>query len=179
MPCLQWLSITLQFVGALVTVGGLTWAWLRATRFRERSWPRIVDALRQVYYRVRGAPVVTGTSHVTLQPMSTAMGMRGLAPRVRLRDGSVEQRLNVLEQVVDRLIDEDIPPILWDVDELRDGVEVARALAKSEAANSIAEARHAIADLQKNLDRTQTLDLRWAIGGLVVSAVGTFLQYWI
>jgi hypothetical protein len=177
--CVQWWSTTLQFVGAVVTAGGLAWAWLRASRFRERTWPRIVDALRRIYYKVRGAPVISGSMNTTLQPMGATMGLVGHAPRVRIRNGSVEERVKVLEQVVDRLIGEDIPPILRDVDDLKSGVEAARALAKTEAANALTKARNAIAELEGELDRTQTLDLRWAIGGLVISAIGTFLQYWI
>ena len=61
-------AITLQFVGALIASGGLACAYLRATRFRERTWPGIKDQLRRIRYKLRGGgPVITGTSSPTLQ----------------------------------------------------------------------------------------------------------------
>ena len=65
-----------------------------------------------------------------------------------------------------------------DINDLKSGVKEARSLAKSEAENALATAREGIADLHRDPDRTQTLDLRVAIGGLFISAIGTFLQYW-
>lgn len=43
----------------------------------------------------------------------------------------------------------------------------------------LSHTRAEIAELALHLDRTQALDLRWAIGGLFVSAIGTLLQYWV
>jgi hypothetical protein len=40
------------------------------------------------------------------------------------------------------------------------------------------DARAEIAKLALKLDQTQAVDIRWAIGGLFISAIGTALQYW-
>jgi hypothetical protein len=171
MFCVQWWSATLQFVGALVTAGGLAWAYFRATRFRERSWPRIEELLRRIYYRLRGTPVIAGSGNMTLQPMGAALGLRGLAPLVRIRNASVEERLKALEDGVDRLIGQDIPLIFKDIDDVKEGVARARSLAESDAADALIKAREDISGLRKELDHTQTLDLRVAIGGLFISAI--------
>jgi hypothetical protein len=84
----------------------------------------------------------------------------------------------VLEQRIKRLLDEDLPPILKDVDDLRAEVAAARSQAESEAEKAFSAARAEILELAAGLDRTQTLDLRWAVLGLFISAIGTFLQYW-
>lgn len=102
----------------------------------------------------------------------------GPAPFIRYRNPTPEEQFKALEDVIDRLIALDIPPIMKDINDLKSGVKEARSLAKSEAENALAKAREGIADLHRDLDRTQTLDLRVAIGGLFISAIGTFLQYW-
>jgi hypothetical protein len=176
---MDWWATTLQFVGTVIAAGGLLWAYARATRLRDEKWPRFRDRLLKLWYALgRKRSEITGTIGSTFRPTSANLGMRGFPPLVRIRSASPEERLNVLEERVKRLLDQDLPPILKDIDDLKAEVAAARSLAESEAEQALAAARTEIAALEADLDRTQTLDLRWAVLGLSISGIGTFLQYW-
>ena len=156
--------------------GGLLWAYARAARFREEKWPRILDQVRKLSYALRGGgPVITGTwKRRRLQPLEccsrVAEGAGTFSLVTRNLNASRTRVQRQLEDVIDRLIAQDIPPIMKDINDLKSGVKESRSLAKSEAENALAKAREGIADLHRDLDRTQTLDLRAAIGGLFISA---------
>lgn len=64
------------------------------------------------------------------------------------------------------------------IDEVRHEVKVARTLAESSASKALADIETKIEKLTAKLNKIQKLDLRPAIVGLALSAVGTFLSYW-
>jgi hypothetical protein len=176
----EWWATTLQFVGAVVASLGLLWAWVRAARFREEKLPRIRDQVRKLSYALgRRPPQITGNVQVTLQPLGANLGLEGFPPLVRIRNPTPEERFTALEDAVDRLIRQDIPPVLKDIKDLKSEIAATRSLAKSEADSVLDDVQERIADLRKDLDRTQTLDVRVAIAGLALSAAGTFLQYYV
>ena len=76
----------------------------------------------------RRRPEITGTGNMTVQPMAAALGLVGLAPLVRIRNATPEERLKVLEDFIDRLINQDIPPIMKDIRDLKNEVGAARCL---------------------------------------------------
>jgi hypothetical protein len=171
-------AATIQIVGTMITALGLTVAYARATRFRERAWQPTIDRLRRISYALfAGRPVITGTMGAALQPPTSSAGREGPAPFVRLRNASTEDRIKALEANIDRLIGEDLPSIIERVNDVKADVVAARSLAKSEAENALAKAREAIRDIASNVDRTQTLDLRWAILGLLITAGGMVLGW--
>jgi hypothetical protein len=175
---LQWWATTLQFVGALVAAGGLAWAYWRASRFAETKLPRIRDSIRKILYALGlKRPVITGTMGATLHPVTASLGLETFAPMVRVRKATVEERIKTLEEFVDRLLNQDLPPVLRDIRNLKAELSEVRNLAKVEAEAALTTARAEMAKLELAQDREQTLDLRWAILGLFISAIGTFLQY--
>lgn len=173
----RWAS-TVQIVGTMTTAIGLAVAYLRTTRFRERRWRPAVDRMRRIYYELRGGgPIVTGTAAMPLKPMSTSAGREGPAPFVRVRNASAEERIRALEAIIDRLIGEDIPSIIERIKDMKPEIDAARSLAKSESDKALTEAQKAIKGLARDVDRTQTLDLRWAILGLLITAGGMVLGW--
>lgn len=171
-------AATIQIFGTMVTALGLAIAYARASQFRQLTWQPTMDRLRRMYYTLRGAgPVITGIEASSLKPITTSGGREGPAPFVRVRNASAEDRITALEAIVDRLIGEDIP-LTWErIKNVKTEVDAARSLAKSEAENALAQAREAIRGLTRDVDRTQTLDLRWAILGLLITAGGMVLGW--
>lgn len=172
-------ATSLQFSGAIVAVGGLMWAYARATRFRDEKWPQIREVLLTIAFGLGRKPSEsTGTMNTTLTPMGVNLRLQTFAPIVTIREASLENRLKALEDRLKQLLDKELPPILKDVRKLKDQVAEARLLAESEAEKALSAARVEIDALAAKLDRTQTLDIRVAALGLFISAIGTFLQYW-
>ena len=64
------------------------------------------------------------------------------------------------------------------IGELAHEVKVARTLAESSASKALADIETKIEKLTAQLNKIHELDLRWAIGGLFISAIGTLLRYW-
>jgi transcription elongation GreA/GreB family factor len=60
---------------------------------------------------------------------------------------------------------------------VRKEVGQAREHASDLAAKTLAHIETQIQQLRSDLDRVQVLDLRWAIAGLGITAVGTVLSY--
>ncbi|MUM16359.1 hypothetical protein FZI91_03115 [Mycobacterium sp. CBMA271] len=176
---MAWWATTFQLVGTAIAVGGLLWAYARATRFWDEKWPHFRDRLLKLTYSLgQKRPEVTGTMNTTLKPMDGNLGLQGFAPIVRIRNASLADRLTALEDRLKRLLDQDLPPIQKGMSALKGEITDVRSLAKSEAESALAAARADVAALARDLDRTQTLDLRCAALGLFISGIGTFLQYW-
>ena len=140
----KWWATTLQFIGALIASGGLLLAYARAARFREEKWPRIQDRVRKISYALgRRRPVITGSGDMTLQPLQATLGLEGFPPFVRIRNPTPEERFKALEDVVNRLINQDIPPVLKDIKDLKAEVAAARSLAESAAEKALSECAQA------------------------------------
>jgi hypothetical protein len=173
---LQWWSTTLQFGGALIASLGLGWSYLRASGIWERRWPGIRAWLLRIF-RIGSGPQMVGA-------MGAGMGLIGFQAMGRVTYNldhtlSVEEQITQLEGFINRVIAQEITPIREDIVKLKDSVKEARSLAESKAEEVLIKTRAEIAALALRLDRTQTLDIRWAIVGLFISAIGTGLQYWM
>jgi hypothetical protein len=171
---LQWWSTTLQFGGALIASLGLGWSYLRASGIWERRWPSIRAWLWRIF-RIDSGPQVVGA-------MGAGMGVFGFHAMGRVtynldHTRSVEEQIAQLEGFINRVIVQEITPIREDIVKLKDSVKEARTLAESKAREVLIKTRAEIAALALRLDRTQALDIRWAIVGLFISAIGTSLQY--
>ncbi|SKN87746.1 Uncharacterised protein [Mycobacteroides abscessus subsp. bolletii] len=155
------------------------WTYLRATHFWEVKWPGVREVLLTIAFgQGRKRSEVTGTMNVTVRPVSASIGLEGFTPLVEVRHATPEERIKNLEERLNKLLNTDLPPVRRDVKKLKNEIEKVRSLAKSEAEKALADARAEIAKLAKDLDRTQTLDLRWAALGVFISGIGTALQYW-
>jgi septal ring factor EnvC (AmiA/AmiB activator) len=89
----------------------------------------------------------------------------------------VQEQLEQLAAAI-RNLESWFKPIRDDLHQLRQEIDRLRTLADSVAAQAIAHIEAKIRKLTADLREGQTLDLRWAIGGLLISAIGTFMQYW-
>jgi uncharacterized protein YdcH (DUF465 family) len=172
---LKWWSTTLQFGGALIASGGLGWSYLRVTRFWERKWPGIRAWLWRIFLHDSG-PVVVGAMGATL--VLVGFQASGKVTSNLDRSLTLEEQIAQLEGFINRVIDQEITPINNEIVKLKDAVKEARSLAETKADEALSRARAEIARLAWQLDQTQTIDIRWAIGGLFISAIGVFFQYW-
>ncbi|GAT04904.1 uncharacterized protein RMCFA_5015 [Mycolicibacterium fortuitum subsp. acetamidolyticum] len=174
---LKWWSTTLQFSGALIASVGLGWSYLRATRFWQRRWPGIRARMMRILF---GMP---RPQNIVVGPMGATMGLFGFHAVAKVgynldRAKSMEEQITQLEHFINRLMNEEIAPINNEIAKLKNGLKEARELAESKAQEVLTTTRAEIGRLAMQLDRTQAFDIRWAIVGLFIAAVGTFLQYW-
>ncbi|NOQ58287.1 hypothetical protein [Mycolicibacterium fortuitum] len=174
---LKWWSTTLQFGGALLASVGLGWSYFRATRFRELKWPKVKAIINRILW---GMP---RPQHIVLSPTAAALGVGTFTALVKVgysldRARPVEEQIAQLGHFINRLLTEEIAPINNEIATLNHGLNEARALVESKAEEVLNVMRAEMHRLSMQLDRTQAFDIRWAIGGLFISAVGTFLQYW-
>lgn len=170
----KWWSTTMQLVGTLVTGFGLLYAWARATRFWSRTWPRIERLLARLF---------EWPQHQVVRPGGAAMGLFGWEPSVFVGLGldrtlTVEDQLTQIERYINTNLAQEFKSVSVSLGRLRRELEQAKAQSEQAIAEAEAKAQKAIRDLESRLDATQALDLSWAIGGLFVTAAGTFLSYW-
>jgi hypothetical protein len=103
-------------------------------------------------------------------------------PTVLLGFGRLDRALPIdgqLEQlaVAIRNLESWFVPIRHDLHDLRREIESVRTMAQSSAAIALANIEDKVKKLTVELNANQTLDVRWAIVGLFISALGTGLQY--
>jgi hypothetical protein len=177
----DWWATTLQLLGAIVAFGGLLWAYIRARyglglwELLHLAWERILQWARRLLGK-RGRDVV-----IRPEPPTISFGMG--TPTVLLGFGHLDRNLPIegqLEQLADaiRNLESWFKPIRDDLHDLRHEIEDVRTLAESSAQQALAHIETKIKKLTAELNKSQTLDLRWAIGGLFITAVGTFVSYW-
>lgn len=176
----SWWATTLQFVGALVTFLGLLWAYVRARtglglwEMLDGGWSRAIRWWDWARGRKR---------HVIIRPAPMKMTLTMGTPRVTVvfarlqRDWPIEDQLEQLADAI-RNVQKRFKPIYADIGRLRQEIEELRSLAESSAQQTIQHIEHKVKKLNADLARGQRLDLKWAIGGLLISTVGTVLQYW-
>lgn len=148
-------ATTLQFLGALVASGGLLYAYRRATK------PRPVIVRPGTAYVFRFDSSAYGTSPFRLD-----------------RTASPEDQLVQLEDFINGVLFKRFTSMNGRIDKLRDELKVARTQSESSVQKALAEIETKIEKLTTELNKSQELDLRLAIGGLFMSAIGTFLSYW-
>jgi len=174
---IKWWATTTQLTGALMAFGGLSYAYLRATYgldiwgLLERWWAwwlRLWGKSTGFILTPTGALVGVGTLFADV-----VVGFR-LDRTLRVED----QLAQVEKYINEELLLLRFPAIDKEIRQLRRDLEEARKLAEAAARQALADAEAKIEQLAARLDRSQVLDLRWAAGGLLITAVGTFLSYW-
>lgn len=174
-----WWATSFQFVGAVVTFGGLLWAYIRARtglglwELFDRVWARTGRWLNRLLRRRRNVMIRVGPA-VAIAGMGT--------PTVEVGFGRLDYSLPIQEQLEQlanaiRNLESWFNPIRADQRKIRHEIDTVRTLAESSTEQAIAHIEAKVERLTADLNKGQTLDLRWAIGGLLISAIGTFLQY--
>lgn len=170
----EWWSTTVQFVGTVVTGGGLFYAWNRASRFWDRTWPSIKRQWGRLWGRSTGGgglqatatTVGTGTTHADV---FVGLNLDRALP--------VEQQLQQVQEYINTRLPEQTIELSRRILEVQRALSEARTESAAAVERATADARTAIDELERRLDATQALDLTWAIVGLAITAVGTFINY--
>jgi hypothetical protein len=169
----KWWATTLQLVGVIVAIGGLLYAYLRATQFWDRRFPPI----KAWWWRLWGVRKDV-TVHVDAATTIFAKATGDVELSYRFHTVTVDDRLDELVGFVNNLLLAKIVPVRNRVGELRHEIDLVRAVAESADKEVFADALAEIKSLTAQLDRQQVLDLRWAAGGLFITAIGLVLSYW-
>jgi hypothetical protein len=64
------------------------------------------------------------------------------------------------------------------LDEIKADIEQANSAATEKTNEAYNQAKAEIDKFRTELDRSQALDLRWAIFGLYIASIGVALSYW-
>lgn len=175
-----WWATTLQCVGALVTFGGLWWAYVRAKtglglwELVDHAWLWVVRR----WDRLRGRDVST-VVHVAGIEVAVAPGTPDVYVEFAQlqRQWPVEDQLGQLAEAVVRLQDR-LREARKELAQLAMAIEDLRQLSEFQAREAVTAVESKIEQFNAGLARGQQLDLKWAIAGLLISAAGTFVQYW-
>jgi hypothetical protein len=172
-----WATIV-QMLGAFVTFAGLGTAWLRAkynatvTALAKRLLRRVAEKLgfprNAVIYPVgiNSVAVVGGAASVFV-----TMSLD------HLKTLSPWDQIEHIARFTNNLAGETIPQLERSIGELRGKITEARTHAGNLAEETAARMQEQIDRLERELSTKQVLDLRWAIGGVLISLVGTALSY--
>ncbi len=165
-----WATIV-QLIGAIVTAIGLALAWLRA-KYRT-NFVGLLKLLREWIRRL-----ICGPGSVDVTTESAAMTMTG-GFAVVYKNYYINKNLTTKEnlQKLADLVNEYIPKVEKDLTALRIEITQVRAHASNLAAETLQHLQDQIAELRRDIDAKQVLDLRWAIVGLVIAAIGIALSY--
>jgi len=172
---IKWWATSMQLVGTLVTGFGLLYAWVRATGVWSRHWPRIKMWLAWWLF---GKPF-----DQSLYPAGIDATLKGGRPYpwVRLgldRTKPIKHQLEHIVQYINTELRRALKGIDTEIGRLRDQLEEMRIDSEVAEQQFRAHMQAQIDELAARLDRTQILDLSWAIGGLFITAIGIFLSYW-
>lgn len=156
---------------AVVTAFGLGFAWLRANR------TTFVGLLKLMWGQIRR--LICGPGPVVITPGSARRwNLTGGIPLV-YKTYNINKNLTTKEnlQKLADLVNEYIPKVEKDLTALRIEITQVRAHASNLAAETLQHLQDQIAELRRDIDAKQVLDLRWAIVGLVITAIGIALSY--
>lgn len=183
-PDQHWWATTLQLIGALVTLGGFSSAYVRARYGRTlweqlRVWARQFRGwLRKLWARLRRKridvnlyPPSAGATAGMGTPTVTVSGYLGVDPNAPLKR-QVERLVALVNQLSQQL-----DKLQTEVRRLDQRIDHVVANATKGLEDAIAQIRGEIEQLTARMDRYQVLDLRWAIGGLAITVVGMALGY--
>lgn len=183
-PDRHWWATTLQLVGATVTLGGFSSAYVRARYGRNlrqqlRVWARQFGGwLRRVWARLRRKgidvnvyPSSAGATAGMGTPTVTVSGYLGVDPNAPLKR-QVERLVALVNQ-----LSEQLDKLQTEVLQLDKRIDHVIASATKGLEDAIAQIRGEIEQLTARMDRYQVLDLRWAIAGLAITVIGIALIY--
>lgn len=172
-----WATIV-QMLGAFVTFAGLLVAWLRAKppvrliAFMKRLWQRIA--------RMLGVPRNAEVHPVGINSLSVVGGTPSVFVTMNLdhlKTLSPWEQIEHVARFANNLAAQTIPQLETHIVELRDKISDARAHAADLADQTATRMQQQIDRLERELSDKQSLDLKWAIGGLFISFAGTVLSY--
>ncbi len=169
----MWWSTTVQLVGTLLTFSGLLYAWERSRRFwSHRVWPRIRRLIVKPFTQTI---LVGGPARSTAKAYAPYV-LRGMA-RIQPTD-SVEEQLRKINEYIETDLPQWLDAAFDQIKTVSRDLRQARTESKTAALEAEDRARRAIRDLERRLDSTQATDLRVAIVGLLITAIGVFIGYW-
>ncbi|OKH70833.1 hypothetical protein EB72_24880 [Mycobacterium sp. SWH-M1] len=166
----QW-STTVQLVGTAMTFAGLLWAYARASNL----WARIKDRVRYLIHGPQGQVITPGAFH-----FEGAVGTPNVWAQLGFAPGlTVQEKFDRIEDFLNGYLRERVVAAEQAVVQLRDDLAAARTASEESANEALNHMRAELARLTEQANRTQVLDLRFAIFGLAVTGVGTCLSYWV
>lgn len=156
---------TVNLGGTLLTFAGLSYAYLRANSqiraWFQRMWARLTG--KPIIHRVDANSVVNIDSTATL---TLGFGFNDADDRTEQLLGFVNRLSAMISAAEERIHD------------LGKAVEHAKAEARSGDDQTRAEAEAALRQFSQDLNKSQVLDLRWAIAGVFFSTFGAVLSFW-
>lgn len=162
-----------ELVGALVTAVGLSYAYGRARhgeRFLAEFWRAAVDRImrrpRAATVHVSGAIGATGTFSADAYAV---FQLDRTAPR--------EDQLDQLADFC-RSTQTELATVRQQLTQHDRDISGARAHATEAAAQAHADAVAHLNGFESRLNSTASLDLRWAILGLIINSCGVALGFW-
>ena len=160
---MKYVAITVELVGTAVATVGLWNAYSRS-RYAIGLWQRLMHGW--LIWPKAG----TGTAAGMYGWRVTA---KGYAPFALDNTLQVEDQVAQLADYVRKLKSE-IAQLDHEVEQVRTqaSAAVSQALAKAKD-----DARDQIQSLGSRIDAAQVVDLRWASGGLAITAIGILLSY--
>ncbi|KAA0078801.1 hypothetical protein CIW52_29950 [Mycolicibacterium sp. P9-64] len=181
----HWWANTLQVIGSAVTAAGLFGAYVRSKH--QESLPEYARwrwTQFSAWVNERWARLLRRPRNVTVHAGAATAGVYGWAPTVVIghapftldKTKSFEERLAQVAERVNQLtakqpvIDRRIHALERDVTRIMSDLSAVRS-------EALAHIQSQINDLDKRLNMTQVLDLRWAIIGLLITVLGIALSY--
>jgi hypothetical protein len=183
-PDRHWWATTLQLVGATVAFGGFSNAYVRAA-YGESVWRQLLvwakqfrGLLRRMWARLVGKSIdvvinapPAGASAGMFAPTVTVSGRVLLNPSLPL-DEQIAQLVTFVNNLAERL-----PELAEEIGRLDGRIDKVSADAAKAAADALSHMKSGIDKLTGRIERSQVLDLRWAIAGLFITVVGIALSY--
>ncbi|MCV7092029.1 hypothetical protein [Mycobacterium interjectum] len=169
-----WATIV-QLVGTIVTATGLAFAWLRA-KYRTDFAGLLKLLLKLLRKWIRR--LICGPAPMVIKAESAQSKFTPGIPIV-YKTYPINKNLTTKEnlQKLADLVNEYIPKFETDLTALRIEITQVRAHASGLAADTLRHLQDQIAELRRDIDAKQVLDLRWASVGLVITGIGIALGY--
>ncbi|WP_006241813.1 hypothetical protein [Mycolicibacterium tusciae] len=182
----KWLATTLQVAGTTLTAFGLTSAYVRSkhqkalpdylrwqatqlTKWFVRQWKRLLRRpIRVVVQPNTGAIRIMG--HAPIVQIGPAALAVNEGDPIQLQIAHLVVYINDLNKRVSG-IDKRVSVVDRDIGKVRNDLSTKQR-------ETLAHMQGQIVDFDRRLDMKQVVDLRWAIRGLVITAIGSLLSYW-
>ncbi len=170
----KYTSIATQFVGSLLAFLGLLFAYLRARHRGDTAREQLREfGLRLIGRRRIDRHSVDASATATLRAYAYAEVVLQDRPELPTQ----EQIDNLAAYIRDHVMG-NFKQIFERLDRLKSDVDRAHNAAAEKSAEAYDKAKAELEQLRRELDRTQVLDLRWAIFGIYIATIGVALSYW-